>query len=72
MNLDKTGGTAFPVVDDNYKNFGKKGMALRQYYAAKAMQAFIATPDSLRGADLPESSFMVADAMIKFEQDEQK
>ena len=70
MNPDKTGGTAFPISNETH--ICSEGMTLRKYYAAKAMQSFIATPDSLRGADLPESSFMVADAMIKFEQDEQK
>ncbi len=38
MNPDKTGGTAFPVVGDNWKHYGEQGMTLRQYYAAEATQ----------------------------------
>jgi len=38
MELSKTGGRAFPVADDASD---MPGMTLRDYFAAKAMQAYI-------------------------------
>ncbi len=70
MNPDKTGGTAFPISNETH--ICSEGMTLRQYYAAKVMQAFISNPDYLRGNDLVGESFHMADEMIKFEQKELK
>lgn len=36
-----TGGPAFPVTEQNGVNYGDCGMYLRDYFAAKAMQAMI-------------------------------
>ena len=43
-----------------------QGMELRDYFAAKAMQAMIAEPSlSATPEDFSQMSYMVADAMIK-------
>jgi hypothetical protein len=63
--------SAFPwAVDDGQKIVGNKGMGLRDYFAAKAMQGFIAyatakgiyvPPDN----ELASASYQLADAMLK-------
>lgn len=48
MNTDKTGGSAFPVSQaegDDWFFSGTGGMTLRDYFAAKAMQACLADPE---------------------------
>jgi hypothetical protein len=61
--------SAFPwSVDDGKKIVGNKGMTMRDYFAAKAMMALIAHPDS--DGDKPPSVFaktayVMADAMLK-------
>ena len=55
------GGSAYDssVADD-------KGMDLRDYFAAKAMQGFAADPDWQSGADkAAETAYRWADAMMK-------
>jgi hypothetical protein len=79
INKINHGGTAFPTVDEHRQNYGEQGMTLRQYYAVKAMQGIITTCQSpcivngLDGAEneMAKSAFKIADAMLKFEQDEQ-
>ena len=69
-----TGGTAFPTFSKNYGD--EQGMTLRQYYAAKAMQAIIGTAagpcivGGLDGAEneLAKSAFKIADALIDVEE----
>jgi hypothetical protein len=61
-----TGGPAFPF---NHFDLGatEHGMSLRDYFAAKAMQAFLIEL-YLRPEDLPSlavSSYMMADAMLE-------
>ena len=41
----ETGGPAFPVTSDNYANSESAGMTLRDYFAAKAMQAHVQRED---------------------------
>lgn len=78
MSIKNTGGPAFPVTEDNGANFGDVGMSLRDYFAAKAMQGWLAnatsTPveagvDSASPKDLADVAaifgYMVADAMLK-------
>lgn len=64
-----TGGPAFPV-------HGLPGMALRDYFAAKAMQAFIsATRTQLIASDIAlitKSSYIMADAMLKERKEQMK
>ena len=68
MSNTKTGGPAFPVVIvDRPKELAHfNGMTLRDYFAAKAMQGFLATvkvgcPDDLIAVD----AYNLADAMLK-------
>lgn len=56
---------AFPSVFDH-----ERGMTLRDYFAAKAMQGFMygaPTNDDINGAlgNLAEMSYKLADAMLK-------
>jgi hypothetical protein len=70
----ETGGAAFPS-DNNKPITGSKGMTLRDYFAAKAMQALIASPRVPApahhgGTDVTDSmiadlSYKVADAMLE-------
>ena len=55
--------TAFPWM---HKDLTCTGMTLRDYFAAKAMQAMIAEP-SLKATpeEFAQRSYMVADAMIE-------
>ena len=71
MTHEKTGGPAFPssyatpsgpqAYDDNH------GMTLRDYFAAAAMQGYIAAgvPSDSTYADLAEKAFKAADAMLE-------
>ena len=58
---------AFPWSIDNGESVrGEKGMDLRDYFAAKAMQGFAADPDWQSGADkAAETAYRWADAMMK-------
>ena len=66
---NNTGGSAFPVTINNGLPLGGDlGMTLRDYFAAKAMQAFISSP--LLRVELGEyatalNAYKVADAMLK-------
>lgn len=60
---DNTGGPAFPVVAPNWHT---KGMTLRDYFAAHAMQGILADPDLAIGCDkVAEWAYTQADAMLK-------
>lgn len=69
----ETGGPAFPSTFHNGWGEPEKGMTLRDYFAAKAMQAVITdwlnTGDIFQDAEIPEviarDCYLVADAMIK-------
>jgi hypothetical protein len=73
------GGPAFPQSMDASARRGVNnsiplGMSLRQYYAAKAMQAILTNPSSVKYVDCPDgqltpqhlsfAAFAVADAML--------
>lgn len=73
---NKTGGSAFPVQNACME----EGMTLRDYFAAKAMQAIITklpvvdqqgvhgqpVPDKVQhNLDIAESAYWIADAMIQ-------
>ena len=66
MNNTNTGGPAFPT----HLNL-TQGMTLRDYFAAKAMQAIIANSDQTSiafdevGGWVGKYSYEVADAMLK-------
>jgi hypothetical protein len=66
---------AFPTHDDNYDSkYSGPGMTLRDYFAAKAMQAIIRRYDGYSfggGAESPQykelasDAYFIADAMLK-------
>lgn len=63
------GGPAFPTTPDCYENMDPAGdgMSLRDYFAAKAMAAFISTmpPDSKVYPDkIADGAYDQADAML--------
>jgi hypothetical protein len=72
--MSKGGGAAFPVQGFGTRNgqgvevVYEQGMTLRDYFAAKAMQALIAveTADNTMEADLwaPHLAYEIADAML--------
>ena len=60
MSSTNTGGSAFPMSDI------AKGMTLRDYFAAKAMQGFAADPDTTGPAEvIAKVAYEWADAMLK-------
>ena len=67
MNKTNTGGPAFPVFE-HHPNYGQMlavgGMTLRDYFAAKAMQAVIARGDDTNRPGMAEWSYAMADAML--------
>jgi hypothetical protein len=69
--MKDNGGSAFPVahqiVDANHEHFklGCKGMTLRDYFAAKAMQAMVSDPSmSILSAELVYRAYIIADQML--------
>ncbi len=71
---DKTGGPAFPTPAHNLQN---DGMTLRDYFAAKAMQAHLGNPkiqDALQKMELTPNKLAIgayhwADEMLKARQE---
>lgn len=68
------GGPAYPGTEVNGLNCGATGMSLRDYFAAKAMQALLTKWPPMEVTererialvkDLAESAFDVADSMLK-------
>lgn len=60
----ETGGPALPV-DEAHSNFD--GMTLRDYFAAKAMAAYISHPESvgLTEENIAKCAYDMADAMLE-------
>jgi hypothetical protein len=70
MNNTNTGGPAFPQssVEQLASKFNVQGMTLRDYFAAKAMQGYLGSPEWLREVSpqgTAEAAYRVADAMLK-------
>ncbi len=71
--MKDTGGPAFPTIPENYMGMDPpgEGMTLRDYFAAKAMQAAIAgllpgnTLHNISKAEVANFSEKMADAMLK-------
>ena len=72
----KDGGPAFPFTQDGgFFKEGYKGMSLRDYFAAKALQGILSDPRNMRIANEKEPScevdfiakvsYQFADAMLK-------
>jgi hypothetical protein len=77
MSNTNTGGSAFPAViplvhseqqGKDYPDYSEAGMTLRDYFAAKAMQAVIARGDDTNRPGMAEWSYAMADAMLKARQ----
>ena len=65
MNYTNTSGPAFPHIDSGCGRF-EEGMTLRDYLAAKAMQANRTRNSSYESwADLAKDAYELADAMLK-------
>lgn len=67
-----TGGPAFPRPAGDYSgtrhgNTAQEGMTLRDYFAAKAMQAYLSRADAdlTHRQDHAESAYAAADAMLE-------
>lgn len=64
-----TGGPAFPTLADNGHAMNQDGMTLRDYFAAKIVQAQVGNPLRLGDDDahrlIAERAYRVADAMLK-------
>jgi hypothetical protein len=70
MNNTNTGGPAFPQssVEQLASKFNVQGMTMRDYFAAKAMQGYLGSPEWLREVSpqgTAEAAYRVADAMLK-------
>lgn len=74
---NQTGGPAFPLAASEYSGNGpERGMTLRDYFAAKAMQAMFSSPQAMAAAAsntknqaatvfLAIASYEMADAMLQ-------
>ena len=64
-----TGGPAFPTLADNGHAMNQDGMTLRDYFAAKIVQAQVGNPLRLGDDEahrlMAERAYRVADAMLK-------
>lgn len=70
MNTIETGGPAFPMVRDQSHEerfIIDEGMTLRDYFAARAMQAAMQACDLLESkpCDFAELAYQMADAMLE-------
>jgi hypothetical protein len=65
--MDKTGGPAFPIPG-LHGDADFNGMTLRDYFAAKAMQGMVASPQFCEGGwpdvDIAQQAYDIADAML--------
>lgn len=63
----KAGGPAFPFACQGPTTAPEiyYGMTLRDYFAAKAMQALLSNPDTNEDLLVGKSAYIVADAMLK-------
>jgi hypothetical protein len=65
MTNKQTGGPAFPNEGFNGWGEPQQGMTLRDYFAAKAMQACIAKGAPLVFDDVANKAYEMSDAMLK-------
>ena len=63
MTTKSDGGPAFPVNEEAYMR-SLHGMSLRDYFAAKAMQALL-TRIQMSGAEKAREAYEIADAMLR-------
>ena len=69
---NNTGGPAFPqtepIANEFHPHYGKdRGMTLRDYFAAKAMQSLIAVYNDDKNIvkDYAQRAYQIADAMLE-------
>ena len=60
----KDGGTAFPVSEEALMR-NLQGMTLRDYFAAKAMQAMVEQRAFPFDSEIPKNAYAIADAMLE-------
>ena len=70
MSKQNNGGPAFPhsarlVAPDTYEHLTHGGMSLRDYFAAKAMLAIGVTYHDDQHAEIAETAYKMADAMLR-------
>ena len=65
MSNTNTSGPAFPTPRYERGDMYSLGMTLRDYFAAKAMQAVIARGDDTNRPGMAEWSYAMADAMLR-------
>jgi hypothetical protein len=67
MSKKNTGGSAFPTSPKNYDAaICYPGLTIRDYFAAKVMQALITDPDcTLTKDEIASISYMQADTMLR-------
>ena len=66
MSNKNTGGPAFPITAESYRDVREIGMTLRDYFAAKAMQCYWNDPEVVgTQAQAAEWAYEMADAMIR-------
>ena len=67
--MKDTGGPAFPTIPENYMGMDPpgEGMTLRDYFAAKAMQAHLTHDgsDDVNEIGVAKWAYEMADAMLK-------
>jgi hypothetical protein len=70
--IEETGGPAFPCdlssYDDDEGGIQYQGMTLRDYFAAKAMQGFLASGVNAPANVFAAKAYEMADAMLKARQ----
>jgi hypothetical protein len=66
MSAKETGGSAFPVEETD-RSAESPGMTLRDYFAAKAMQGYLAAfgYDGDSDSNIAHNAYQMADAMLK-------
>ena len=67
MSNTNTGGPAFPTPRYERGDMYSLGMTLRDYFAAKWMQAYVANPATadITENELAQFAYEIADAMLK-------
>jgi hypothetical protein len=66
MSVGEASGPAFPIFIDSGQGVEwHKGMTLRDYFAAKAMQGMLSASENYQTRELARYAFDVADAMLK-------
>lgn len=65
MSYPEDGGPAFPCTEDNFVINAHDGMALRDYFAIRVMQAFITRSPQNSIVDSSRWAYDYADAMLE-------